>query len=49
MLPCVCWELNTGLLDEHLVLLKDEPSFQPHIFFLIKWENIVLPEEAEEV
>ena len=48
-LPCGCWELNTSPLEEHLVLLKAEPYFQRHNFFLIKWENIVLPEEVEEV
>jgi hypothetical protein len=28
-LPCVCWELNSGLLEEQLVLLTTEPSLQP--------------------
>ena len=27
--PCGCWELNSGLLQEQLVLLTAEPSPQP--------------------
>jgi hypothetical protein len=30
--PCGCWELNSGLLEEHLVLLMTEPSLQPYFF-----------------
>jgi hypothetical protein len=26
---CGCWELNSGPLEEQLVLLTDEPFFQP--------------------
>jgi hypothetical protein len=26
--PCGCWELNSGPLEEQLVLLSAEPSFQ---------------------
>jgi hypothetical protein len=26
---CVCWELNSGLLEEQLVPLTSEPSLQP--------------------
>jgi hypothetical protein len=28
--PCGCWELNSGALEEQLVLLTAEPSLQPH-------------------
>ena len=28
-LPCGCWELNPGLLEEQSVLLTPEPSLQP--------------------
>ena len=28
-LPCGCWELNPGPLEEQSVLLTAEPSFQP--------------------
>ena len=30
-LPCGCWELNPGSLEEQLVLLTAEPSLQPHL------------------
>lgn len=33
-LPCECWEWYPGLLQEHLYLLNDEPSFQPTYLFL---------------
>jgi hypothetical protein len=26
--PCGCWDLNSGPLEEHLVLLTAEPSLQ---------------------
>ncbi|XP_050003558.1 adiponectin receptor protein 1 [Alexandromys fortis] len=29
-LPCGCWELNPGPLEEQSVLLTTEPSLQPH-------------------
>ena len=28
-LPCGCWDLNLGLLEEQPVLLTAEPSLQP--------------------
>ena len=28
-LPCGCWELNSGLLEEQSVVLTSEPSLQP--------------------
>jgi hypothetical protein len=28
--PCGCWELNSGPLEEQLVLLTAEPSLYPH-------------------
>ena len=28
-LPCGCWELNSGPLEEHPVILTSEPSSQP--------------------
>ena len=28
--PCGCWELNSGPLEEHSVLLTAEPPLQPH-------------------
>ena len=27
--PCGCWELNSGPLEEQLMLLTAEPSLQP--------------------
>jgi hypothetical protein len=27
--PCGCWDLNSGPLEEQLVLLTAEPSLQP--------------------
>jgi hypothetical protein len=27
--PCGCWDLNSGPLEEHWVLLTTEPSLQP--------------------
>ena len=27
--PCGCWDLNSGPLEEQLVLLTSEPSLQP--------------------
>jgi hypothetical protein len=36
-LPCGCWELNLGLLEEQPVHLTIEPSLQPnYTFFLSK-------------
>ena len=34
-LPCGCWELNSGPLEEQPVLLTTEPSLQPQksVFF----------------
>ena len=32
-LPCGCWELNPGLLEEQSVLLTTEPPLQPLVFF----------------
>ena len=26
--PCGCWELNSGLLEDHSALLTPEPSLQ---------------------
>jgi hypothetical protein len=31
-LPCRCWELNPGPLEEESVLLTSKPSFQPAIW-----------------
>jgi len=31
---CVCWELNSGFLQEQYVLLTTGLSFQSHIFFI---------------
>jgi hypothetical protein len=33
VLPCGCWELNLGPLEEQSVLLTSEPSLQP--FYVI--------------
>jgi hypothetical protein len=30
--PCGCWELNSGPLEEQLVLLITEPSLQALLF-----------------
>jgi len=32
--PCVCWELNSGPLEEQSVLLTAEPSLQPKSYYL---------------
>jgi hypothetical protein len=32
--PCGCWDLNSGPLEEQLVLLTAEPSLQPRLPFL---------------
>lgn len=34
--PDGCWELNPGLLQEHLVLLTTESSFQLVLHFILK-------------
>lgn len=34
-LPCGCWELNSGPLEEQLGLLTMDPSLQPQGNFLI--------------
>ena len=31
--PCGCWDLNSGLSEEQLVLLAAEPSLQPSTLF----------------
>jgi hypothetical protein len=33
-LPCGCWELNPGPLEDHLVLLVAKPSLQPKNFLM---------------
>ena len=33
-LPCGCWDLNSGPLEEQSVLLTTEPSLQPVIHSL---------------
>ena len=33
-LPCGCWELNSGPLEEQAELLTTEPSLQPPIFLI---------------
>jgi hypothetical protein len=38
-LPCGCWELNPGHLEEQPVLLTPEPSVQPHISVFVVSEN----------
>ena len=35
-LPCGCWELNSGPLQEQQVLLTTEPPFQPPVFSKLK-------------
>jgi hypothetical protein len=35
--PCGCWELNSGPLEEQLVLLTAEPSLQPQLFLINKF------------
>ena len=37
-LPCGCWELNLGPLEEQSVLLNTEPSLQPHSYTFISSE-----------
>ena len=43
--PCGCWELNSGPLEEQLVLLTTEPSLQPYFLFFLKtgsgWVEVV--------
>ena len=34
-LPCGCWELNPGPLEEQAMLLTSEPSLQPSNYVLI--------------
>jgi hypothetical protein len=34
-LPCVCWELNSGPLEEQPVRLTAEPSLQPPAFVIL--------------
>jgi hypothetical protein len=34
--PCGCWELNSGPLEEQLVLLTAEPSVQSTMFEFLK-------------
>jgi hypothetical protein len=34
-LPCGCWELNPGPLEEQPVLLSSEPSLQPKVLIFI--------------
>jgi hypothetical protein len=35
--PCGCWDLNSGPLKEHSVLLTAEPSLQPHLLLRIEF------------
>jgi len=32
-LPCGCWELNSGPLEEQPMLLSTEPCYNPDLFF----------------
>ena len=34
--PCGCWDLNSGTLEEHSVLLPAEPSLQPLFFYIFQ-------------
>ena len=48
-LPCGCWELNLGLLEEEPVLLTAEPSRQPLVFvFDYEYENVHVSIGASE-
>jgi hypothetical protein len=39
--PCGCWDLNSGPLEEQLVLLTTEPSLQPPwLYFLITFIRV---------
>ena len=40
--PCVCWELNSGPLEEQSLLLTTESSLQPKIKFQCSF-NLYLP------
>jgi hypothetical protein len=42
-LPCGCWELNPGTLEEQPVLLTTEPSLQAPIFFVSFYVYGLLP------
>jgi hypothetical protein len=37
-LPCGCWELNSGPLEEQLVFFTAEPSLQPTICYFY-WQK----------
>jgi hypothetical protein len=43
-LPCGCWELNSGPLEEQSVLLPAEPSHQPPIYNILKEIFIIFHE-----
>jgi hypothetical protein len=45
-LPCGCWELNSGSLEEQSVLLTAEPSLQPNIEFFKKTNVDVETEQS---
>jgi hypothetical protein len=47
-LPCGCWELNSGPLEEQSVLLTAEPSLQPSIlvFDRVFSQNPKVPDSA---
>ena len=42
-LPCKCWELNPGLLEEQPLLLTTEPSLQPKKNVRVKRTMLVYP------
>lgn len=49
-LPCRCWELDPGPLEEQPVLLSAEPSLQPlHLFSSYISQYLVLVEEKKPV
>jgi hypothetical protein len=39
--PCGCWDLNSGPLEEQLVLLPSELSHQPPISTFLKGTKVV--------
>ena len=42
-LPCGCWELNSGPLEEQAILLTSEPSLQPLFSFFRDRVSLYIP------
>lgn len=46
--PCMCWELNSGSLQEQQVILTTEPCLQPHFIMFLNVCMCALTKKPEK-